>query len=419
MWTDERPRIWSDIMGQNSIKGVLVLNLENKTFPQSIMFSGAPGTGKSSVAELVGKALMCDSPVQGNPCYACESCKKNDLVKKFNMARYNKKRSKYDKKEATSADDKSINEVVAEIFDYQSINGKAVYILEELDCLSEENQAPFLEEMMHMPENTYIIICTNYKYKIISSIRSRCVDTPFNIPTTAECVEFALTTLNKRGLTAPPDSLKLLISICKNEPRSIVKYLEFFSSSGYHFDTIREYFQTTSESTLDVIFQCFKPEISIEDFSIRILDLEEHEPVQIIKALPRYLMKALVNITKSKCTDVSSSCQDTALTLGTNKLLKLMELVSQLNKSAYISDDVARYQLMLLKYQLEKTAENTLSRINTESAARVNVMANQLAHSGRITNSDTNKQELQRMSLLDGIEEVSDLQLSNFFTEGD
>lgn len=423
MWTDEfRPRKWENVIGQESIKSIFTLNLEKNTFPQAIIFSGPAGTGKSSVAELVGKSLMCDHRVDGNPCYVCDSCKKNNLVRKFNMARYNKKRSKYDKREETSADDKSINEVIAEIFDYQSIDGKAVYILEELDCLSEENQAPFYEEMVNMPPNTYVIICTNYKYRITSQIRSRCVDTPFSVPNFAECFQLATTVLEHKGMYAPVESLSLLIDLCHNEPRSLVKYLEFFSASDFNINLIQEYFQTAPDILLDNYFYKFNPSISIEEMSLFIMNLEDKEPLQICKALPSYLMKVLLSITAKKPEDISPRIHELAIQLGTSKIFKLMEFVGQFDKAVYTSNDLAKVKLIMLKYQLEdlnspRSNGFSIAQMNTESAARMNVNVNSIAQNLRVTNADVNGVPQGAIMAAEGLEQVSDLQLSNFFME--
>ena len=83
-----RPSKWSDIVGQTHITRVLADGLRTGNFPVRILMSGPPGTGKSSIAELSAKALMCDNLNDINPCGECASCLNKRLIKKFNMGEY-------------------------------------------------------------------------------------------------------------------------------------------------------------------------------------------------------------------------------------------------------------------------------------------------------------------------------------------
>ena len=73
-----RPVDFDDVSGQNAITDILKYEVANNKLSHAYLFSGSRGTGKTSCAKIMAKAVNCESPRNGNPCNACEACRSID-----------------------------------------------------------------------------------------------------------------------------------------------------------------------------------------------------------------------------------------------------------------------------------------------------------------------------------------------------
>lgn len=396
-----RPSKWSDIVGQTHITRVLADGLRTGNFPVRILMSGPPGTGKSSIAELSAKALMCDNLNDINPCGECASCLNKRLIKKFNMGEYNKKRSKYSKDDT---DDKDVLEIIHEIFNYESIEGKAVYILEEINALSKENQIPFLEEMTKMPENVYIILCTNHKYEIIKEMRDRCIEADFTIPSRSECVEYAKNVIISEHYPVPSDeSLKDFCNLCHNEPRKIINYLQLFSSNGFSSDNLREFFNIASNAIMDSLLELYTDKYTVMDMVNWFNELETQESLKMLNNMKGYLLSCLTERTANKSvSSLTPKSMKTLDELGESNLLYLMDMIADLPKSAFISDDSAKFSIISIKMKMLKS-KNTISNTNTTEASIAKVQSLRNAKILNTVKDETNASSLDMLNLVDNM----------------
>ena len=86
-----RPQTFDDVYGQDHITSVLKYEVENNKVSHAYLFCGSRGTGKTTCAKILAKAVNCLSPVNGDPCGVCEACQPFDV--KFNALSLNVKRS--------------------------------------------------------------------------------------------------------------------------------------------------------------------------------------------------------------------------------------------------------------------------------------------------------------------------------------
>ena len=75
-----RPSTFDDVYGQDAIVRTLRNQIINQKFAHAYLFYGLRGSGKTSVARILSRAINCENPVNGNPCMQCDSCcYKNDV----------------------------------------------------------------------------------------------------------------------------------------------------------------------------------------------------------------------------------------------------------------------------------------------------------------------------------------------------
>ena len=70
-----RPKVFSDVVGQEHITETLSKEIETGKLSHAYLFTGSRGTGKTTCAKILSKAVNCLSPVDGNPCNECEICR--------------------------------------------------------------------------------------------------------------------------------------------------------------------------------------------------------------------------------------------------------------------------------------------------------------------------------------------------------
>ena len=74
-----RPQTFDDVYGQEHITSILKYETQNNRFSHAYLFCGSRGTGKTTCAKILSKAVNCESPINGNPCNTCASCRSIDM----------------------------------------------------------------------------------------------------------------------------------------------------------------------------------------------------------------------------------------------------------------------------------------------------------------------------------------------------
>lgn len=223
-----RPRQISNVIGQDTVKNLVRRALRNKTFPQFSIMHGPSGTGKSTMAEICGLSITCEKPENGEPCCECKSCKDNlsqlnNGKNSFNLVKIN----------MGAVERTDFKATMKEVFTLQpAMGGSAVYIFEEIQALTKDEQNILLEYISNIPKNVHVIACTTEMNRLRAELKNRAIKFPFKQLKTDEAMVLLDKVCAEKHITKPPaDIAKFLIRSTHNCPREIVSMIDFLADA--------------------------------------------------------------------------------------------------------------------------------------------------------------------------------------------
>ncbi len=160
-----RPQTFSDVSGQPHITNTLMNEVRENRLAHAYLFTGSRGTGKTSCAKILSKAINCLSPVNGNPCNECEICRGIDNGSVLDVV------------EIDAASNRGIDDIRAlrEESAFTPAQAKfRVYIIDEVHMLTIEAFNALLKTLEEPPEHVVFILATTEVQKLPSTILSRC-----------------------------------------------------------------------------------------------------------------------------------------------------------------------------------------------------------------------------------------------------
>jgi len=160
-----RPRTFDDVKGQDAIVTTLRNQVRTGRTQHAYLFCGTRGTGKTSVAKILARAVNCENPVDGNPCGECETCRAIAAGTSMNVIEIDA---------ASNNGVDNVREIIEEVR-YRPPSGRyKVYIVDEVHMLSPGAFNALLKTLEEPPEYVIFILATTEAAKIPLTILSRC-----------------------------------------------------------------------------------------------------------------------------------------------------------------------------------------------------------------------------------------------------
>jgi len=229
-----RPKILSDVYGQNSIVKSLQKRALTRDFPNAMLLKGMTGTGKTTVAQIIAMMINCKNPLEnGDACQKCDSCR--SIIEE----RFDRDTIRLDGGASSKSDviDFSHLADASPMYDKNKI-----FIIEEIDQLSTGGKNALLKLIEKPIKNTYFILLSMVPMGISQALQSRCQ--VFNFyPFTRKDVMYALkASMEKMGLWNKPgipisfylEVIPVISDSCQGSLRTAIQTLESCMIGEYY-----------------------------------------------------------------------------------------------------------------------------------------------------------------------------------------
>ena len=219
-----RPQVFDDIVGQEHIERTIKNAIANGKVSHAYLFCGPRGTGKTTTARLLAKALLCEKGPTENPDGTCREC--DEIANGIHPDVY-----ELDAASRTGVD--NVREEIISCVNFAPTRGKQkVYIIDEVHMLSTQAFNALLKTLEEPPEHVVFILCTTDPQKVPETIQSRCQRFDFHRISTEEIVSRLGTVCVQEGVEFEPDALDLIAHRAEGGMRNALTSLEQLISFG-------------------------------------------------------------------------------------------------------------------------------------------------------------------------------------------
>ncbi|MCL2693607.1 MAG: DNA polymerase III subunit gamma/tau, partial [Oscillospiraceae bacterium] len=211
-----RPLTFRDVFSQEHITRTLQNQIKNNQTVHAYLFTGSRGTGKTTCARILAKALNCLAPDDGNPCGTCEACLLADS-------------GAQDISEIDAASNNGVDDVrlLRDEVRYAPVSLKyRVYIIDEVHMLSAGAFNALLKTLEEPPAHVVFILATTELHKVPATILSRCQRFEFRRVGLKACTDALKNVAEAEGATITDDAAELIARLSDGGMRDALSLLE-------------------------------------------------------------------------------------------------------------------------------------------------------------------------------------------------
>ncbi len=218
-----RSRTFDQVVGQDHITQTLKRQVQTGRLSHAYLFTGTRGTGKTSCAKLLARAVNCEHPADGNPCNACPSCLGIESGAILDVL------------ELDAASNNRVDDVRAildeAVYTPASVK-KRVYIVDEVHTLTGQAFNALLQILEEPPEHLMFILATTEVNKVPATIKSRCQQFSFKRIHAGDIAAHLLRVSGAEGIQLSQDGAELIARLADGGMRDALSLLDQCSGGG-------------------------------------------------------------------------------------------------------------------------------------------------------------------------------------------
>lgn len=212
-----RPQSFDEVYGQDHITSILKYELENSSFSHAYLFCGSRGTGKTTCAKILAKAVNCLDLKNGSPCGKCEACRAIDSGATTDVLEMDA---------ASNNGVDNIRDIRDEVVYSPSDLKYRVYIIDEVHMLSASAFNALLKTLEEPPEHVVFILATTELHKLPATIVSRCQRFDFRRISTTVLKDHLLRIAKSEGIQIDEDAAVMLAKHAQGGMRDAISLLD-------------------------------------------------------------------------------------------------------------------------------------------------------------------------------------------------
>ncbi len=212
-----RPLTFDDVIGQGHITSTIKNEIITGKICHAYLFTGTRGTGKTSTAKILSRAINCLNPKNGNPCNECEHCKGilNETI--FDVV-------EMDAASNTGVD--NIREIIEQVQYSTGVVKYRVYIIDEVHMLSTGAFNALLKTLEEPPSNVVFILATTEVHKIPATILSRCQRFDFKSIGTNDITDRIKVILKNENFTVTDEAVEYVATLGDGSMRDSLSIMD-------------------------------------------------------------------------------------------------------------------------------------------------------------------------------------------------
>ena len=222
-----RPFDFDDVCGQERITDILKYEVANDKVSHAYLFCGSRGTGKTSCAKILAKAVNCENPRNGNPCNECDACRSIDAGIATDVIEMDA---------ASNNGVDNVRNLKDEISFTPAILKYRVYIIDEVHMMSGAAFNALLKTLEEPPKYVVFILATTEFHKLPTTIVSRCQRFDFRRISSDTIVARLFKIAKAEGIDLGEDGARLIARASRGGMRDAVSLLELCAGSKTHID---------------------------------------------------------------------------------------------------------------------------------------------------------------------------------------